>query len=77
VLGQSASFAESKEQLGGFFVLEVSGMNHAIELLSKHPAVRFGSFFEIRPPDEQINALIAERHERLEEKIKRRSRLKA
>jgi hypothetical protein len=37
VLGQSAPFAESKEQLGGFFVFEASDMNHAIELLSEHP----------------------------------------
>jgi hypothetical protein len=63
--------------LGGFFVFEASDMNHAIQLLSKHPAVRFGSFFEIRPPDEQIKALIAERHERLDEKTKRQSRSKA
>jgi hypothetical protein len=62
--------------LGGFCVFEASDMNHAIELLSKHPAVRFGSSFEIRPADEQGNALIAERHQRLEEKTERQSRSK-
>ena len=69
-------FAETKEQLGGFCVVEASDMNHAIELLSKHPAVRFATF-EIRPADEQINALVGERHQRLEEKTKRQSRSKA
>ena len=68
--------AETKEQLGGFFAFEASDMNHATELLSKHPYIRFASF-EIRPADEQINALVAERHQRLEEKTKRQSRSKA
>ena len=54
-------FAETKEQLGGFFAFEASDMNHATELLSKHPCIRFASF-EIRPADEQINAIVAERH---------------
>jgi hypothetical protein len=46
-------FAETKEQLGGFGVLEAKDMDHAVELMSKHPGVRFGSF-EIRPIDEEI-----------------------
>jgi hypothetical protein len=59
-------FAETKEQLGGFFVFEARDMDHAVELMSQHPGVRVGPF-EIRPADEQINALVAERHERFEE----------
>jgi hypothetical protein len=62
-------FAETKEVLGGFFVFEARDMNHAIELMSKHPGVRFGPF-EIRPVDEQISALVAERHQRFEEKTR-------
>jgi hypothetical protein len=77
VMVTDGPFAETKEQLGGFFVAEASVMNHAIELLSKHPAVRFGSIFEIRPADEQINVLVAGRLQRLEEKTKRQSRSKA
>jgi hypothetical protein len=76
VMATDGPFAETKEQLGGFCVFEASDMNHAIELLSKHPAVRFATF-EIRPADEQMNALLAERLQRLEEKTKRRSRSKA
>ena len=43
-------YAETKEQIGGFFILEASDMEHAVELMSKHPAVNGGpSTFEIRP----------------------------
>ena len=42
-------YAETKEQLGGILVLEARDMNHAIQLMSQHPAVKYGSIFEIRP----------------------------
>jgi hypothetical protein len=41
-------YAETKEQLGGILVLEARDLDHAIQLMSKHPGVRFGPF-EIRP----------------------------
>jgi hypothetical protein len=41
-------YAETKEQLGGILVLEARDLNHAIELMSKHPGVKAGPF-EIRP----------------------------
>lgn len=41
-------FAETKEQLGGILILEARDMNHAVELMSKHPGVKAGPF-EIRP----------------------------
>jgi hypothetical protein len=41
-------YAETKEQLGGILILEARDLNHAIEVMSKHPGVRFGPF-EIRP----------------------------
>lgn len=65
VLVTDGPYAETKEQLGGLLVLEARDMNHAVELMSKHPGVRF-SPFEIRPADEQINALFAERQKRLD-----------
>jgi hypothetical protein len=43
-----APFAETKEQLGGILVLEANDLNHAIQLMSKHPGVKAGPF-EIRP----------------------------
>ena len=52
-------YAETKEQIGGILILEADNMEHAVELMSKHPGVRVGPF-EIRPADEQVNAMIAE-----------------
>ncbi|MGB8771783.1 MAG: YciI family protein [Candidatus Korobacteraceae bacterium] len=42
-------YAETKEQLGGIGVLEARDMNHAVQLLSQHPALKYGARFEIRP----------------------------
>lgn len=42
-------FAETKEQLGGIMLLEANDLNHAIQLMSKHPSIRMGGSFEIRP----------------------------
>jgi hypothetical protein len=42
-------YVETKEQLGGILVLEARDLNHAIQLISQHPAVRYGTPFEIRP----------------------------
>jgi hypothetical protein len=41
-------YAETKEQLGGILILEAKDLNHAIQLMSKHPGVTAGPF-EIRP----------------------------
>jgi hypothetical protein len=41
-------YAETKEQLGGILVLEATDLNHAIQIMSKHPGVKAGPF-EIRP----------------------------
>ena len=45
-------FAETKEQLGGILMLEAEDLNHAIQLMSKHPGVRLGGCFEIRPTED-------------------------
>ena len=42
-------FVETKEQLGGILVLEARDMNHAVQLIAQHPALKYGSIFEIRP----------------------------
>ena len=42
-------YAETKEQLGGILVLEARDMNHAVQLMGQHPALKFGNTFEIRP----------------------------
>jgi Uncharacterized protein conserved in bacteria len=55
-------YAETKEQLGGILILEADNLEHAVELMSKHPGVKYGPF-EIRPADETVNALIRARDE--------------
>ena len=42
-------YAETKEQLGGILILEARDMNHAHQLISQHPALKYGAIFEIRP----------------------------
>jgi hypothetical protein len=55
VIVTDGPYAESKEVLGGIVVLALKDMNEAVELLSKHPALRFGVAMEIRPIHEEIN----------------------
>ena len=54
-------YAETKEQIGGILLLEARDLKHAIELMSKHPGVRLGGPFEIRPAAAEINEAIAAR----------------
>jgi hypothetical protein len=60
VMVTDGPFLETKEHLGGILFLEARDLNHAIQLMSRHPGVRNGAF-EIRPADEEINALVAAR----------------
>jgi hypothetical protein len=41
-------FAETKEQLGGFYLIEAKDLNEAIQIAAKIPSARFGSV-EVRP----------------------------
>ena len=49
VVTTDGPYAETKETLGGILVLEARDMNHAIQLMSQHPSMKYGSFFDIRP----------------------------
>ena len=40
--------AETREQIGGFFLIDARDLNEAIHVASKFPSVRFGSL-EVRP----------------------------
>ena len=48
ILTTDGPFAETKEQLGGYYMLKCKDLNEAIEMATKIPAVRYGSI-EIRP----------------------------
>jgi hypothetical protein len=52
VLITDGPFAETREQLGGLLLLEARDMAQAVELMAKHPGVRLGGPFEIRPVEE-------------------------
>jgi hypothetical protein len=41
-------FAETKEQLGGIFLIEARDMNQALHIAERWPSARFGSI-EVRP----------------------------
>jgi hypothetical protein len=61
-------YAETKEQIGGILILEANDLDHAVQLMSKHPGVRIGPF-EIRPA--------ADLNEMIRESERRRSAAKA
>ena len=41
-------FAETREQLGGYYLIDVPNLDEAIAIASRHPGLRFGAV-EIRP----------------------------
>lgn len=41
-------FAETKEQLGGFYLVEAGSMDEAVKMAAKIPGARFGCI-EVRP----------------------------
>ena len=49
-------YAETKEQIGGILLLEARDLDHAIELMSKHPGIKIGPF-EIRPAADMTEML--------------------
>ena len=55
-------YAETKEQIGGILILEARDLNHAIQLMSKHPGVKAGPF-EIRPAAE-LSGMVDESEQR-------------
>src|SRR5215510_13371773 len=48
VTATDGPFAETKEQLGGYFLIEASDLNEAIQIAAKIPSAGFGSI-EVRP----------------------------
>jgi hypothetical protein len=46
-------FAETKEQLGGFFLINARDLNEAVQIASRWPSARLGSI-EVRPIEEKL-----------------------
>jgi hypothetical protein len=48
-------FAETKEQLGGYYLIEAKDLNEAIQIAARIPSARIGSI-EVRPVQEMSPA---------------------
>jgi hypothetical protein len=48
VLVTDGPYVETKEQMGGFDVIDCADLDEAIEIAAKHPIARFG-MIEVRP----------------------------
>ena len=48
VLTSDGPFAETKEQLGGFYLVDCKDLDEAIEVASRIPSAKYGSI-EVRP----------------------------
>jgi hypothetical protein len=57
-------FVETKEQVGGFILLEARDRNHAIQLASQVPVARFGAI-EVREVREMAKKALSIQHSAL------------
>src|SRR5882762_8109945 len=46
-------FAESKEAIGGYFLLQVADLDEAVEIARQCPILEYGSTVEVRPVAEE------------------------
>ena len=56
ILVTDGPFAETREQIGGFLLIEAKDMNEAIQLAAKAPVIRLGGI-EVRPVKELTPSL--------------------
>jgi hypothetical protein len=63
-----APFAEAKEAIGGYFMLDVATMDEAVAIARQCPGLPFGAKVEVRPvlsecplaPENEIEAVLAD-----------------
>jgi len=48
-------FAETKEQIGGYFLIEAATVEEARDIAAKWPSAKFGTI-EVRPVEEELRA---------------------
>jgi hypothetical protein len=53
VLVTDGPFAETKEQIGGFFLFEAASLEEALDVAAKWPSARLGTI-EVRPIEEGL-----------------------
>jgi hypothetical protein len=49
LLVQDGPFAETKEQLGGYYIIETDNLEQALEWAGKMPGMEWGGAVEVRP----------------------------
>ncbi len=47
-------FAETREQIGGFFLIEAAGMDEALDVAARWPSARLGTI-EVRPVEDGLD----------------------
>jgi len=70
VAATDGPYAETKELLGGLLVLEARDKEHAVELMSRHPALKYGSVFEIRPAADMTEIIEASEQRRRQHTVR-------
>jgi hypothetical protein len=64
IVATDGPYAETKEQLGGLLILEARDMNHAVQLMGQHPALKYGNSFEVRPVGDMSELIAASEQRR-------------
>jgi hypothetical protein len=64
VLVTDGPYAETKEQLGGVAIFTFRDMDDAVASWSQHACLRVGDTLEVRPADEDFDALLEARQQR-------------
>ena len=54
-------FAESKEAIGGYFLLQVDDLDQAVEIANQCPGLEYGIDVEVRPVAERCAAEVREK----------------
>jgi len=63
VMVTDGPYAETKEQIGGFFIFEAKDIDEAVRLISNHPGLKAGPF-EIRPVEDMTEMIRESDHRR-------------
>jgi hypothetical protein len=62
-------FAESKEAIGGYFLLTVSTLDEAVAIAQSNPILEYGSQIEVRPVAEECPMMARARELMPEEQL--------
>jgi hypothetical protein len=62
-------YAESKEAIGGYFLVQVETIEEAIAIAKSSPALEFGAQFDVRPVAEECPLSVRARAEAREREL--------